>query len=100
MDEIQKVLVKAGRKDLAEKYYNKVAGVGYELYAKGLDRVVAQCNTISENAKNLAKEVRKNNDGINKKKKVIKFMQNFLDSLNKEMKGIVSDIDNLEGYKD
>lgn len=26
MDEIQKVLVKAGRKDLAQNYYNKVAG--------------------------------------------------------------------------
>lgn len=26
MDEIQKVLVKAGRKDLAQKYYEKVAG--------------------------------------------------------------------------
>ena len=26
MDEIQKVLVKAGRKDLAQKYYKKVAG--------------------------------------------------------------------------
>ena len=26
MDEIQKILVKAGRKDLAQKYYEKVAG--------------------------------------------------------------------------
>jgi hypothetical protein len=27
MDEIQKVLIKAGRKDLAQKYYEKVAAV-------------------------------------------------------------------------
>jgi len=26
MDKIQKVLIKAGRKDLAQKYYNKIAG--------------------------------------------------------------------------
>ena len=70
MDEIQKVLVKAGRKDLVQKYYKKVAGIGYELYAKGLDRVSTQCATISDNAKVLAKLVRENADDRKKKNEV------------------------------
>ena len=32
MDEIQKVLIKQGRKDLAQEYYEKVAGANYSLY--------------------------------------------------------------------
>ena len=31
MDEIQRELIKAGRKDLAQKYYNKMAAKGKEL---------------------------------------------------------------------
>ena len=107
MDTIQKVLVKAGRKDLAQEYYLKVAeeylkykvsGIGYELYAKGLDRISVQCKTISSNAEALAKLVRENaND--RKMKKTLKELQKFVNMLNSEMKGISSDITDLEGYK-
>lgn len=76
----------------------KVAGVGFELYAKGLDRVSAQCNTISDSAKKFAKLVRENATE-KKKKKALKDLQKWVDVLNGEMKGIASDINNLEGYK-
>jgi len=36
-----------------QKGGSKTAGIGYELYAKELDRVSAQCNTINDYAKNL-----------------------------------------------
>ena len=99
MDKIQEVLINAGRKDLAQEYYQKVAGVGYELYAKGLDRVSSQCKTISENAKKLAKLIRENATN-RKKKKSLKDLKKWVDILNKEMQGITDDINNLEGYKD
>lgn len=156
MDDIQRTLIRAGRKDLAQEYYQKTAkkydvvslrnnkkviwnkkpltkseaekmlndltkakipsvdmksieivesksagkkaGIGYELYAKGLDRISSQCNTISDNAKQLAKLVRSNADD-RKKKKALKDLQKWVNTLNSEMKGIVSDISNLEGYK-
>ena len=99
---MKKLNIKLKKQDHKEKNYvgsiSKVAGIGYELYAKGLDRVSAQCNTISDYAKNLAKLVRENATE-RKKKKVLKDLQKWVDVLNKEMEGIVSDINNLEGYK-
>lgn len=73
--------------------------VGYELYAKGLDRVSTQCETISDYAKKLAKLVRENAD-IRKKNKVLKDLKSYVNVLNLEMRGIESDINSLEGYKD
>lgn len=85
-------------KKVQKRINSKVAGIGFELYAKGLDRVSVQCNTISDYAKKLAKLVRENAiEG--KKKKALKDLQKYVNTLNGEMKGIVSDINNLEGYK-
>ncbi len=72
-------------------------GIGYELYAKGLDRISVQCNTISIAAKDLAKLVRENAKET-KKKKALKELTKWVNVLNKEMEGIESDISNLEGY--
>lgn len=77
---------------------SKVAGIGYELYAKGLDRVSVQCDTINDAAKKFAKLVR-DNATEGKKKKALKELQKWVSVLNGEMKGIVEDINNLEGYR-
>jgi hypothetical protein len=99
---MKKLNIEQKVQDYKEKNYvrgiSKVAGIGYELYAKGLDRVSVQCNTISDYAKNLAKLVRENATE-RKKKKVLKNLQKYVNGLNGEMEGIVSDINNLEGYK-
>ena len=83
--------------DLVNKFLNE--GVGFELYAKGVDRLSSQCNAISDAAKALAKAVR-SNAPLNQKKKAVKEVKKWVDTLNGEMRGIVSDIGNLEGYKE
>ncbi len=77
----------------------KEEGVGYELYAKGVDRVSTQCKTISDIASVLAKWVRDGNVSQTRLNKKVKELKQWVDVLNKEMEGIVSDISNLEGYK-
>ena len=76
----------------------KEEGVGYELYAKGLDRITKQCETISSAAANLSKAVRENKVTLTTKKKKLKELEKWIDVLNKEMEGVSSDLSNLEGY--
>jgi hypothetical protein len=78
MDEIQKVLVKAGRKDLAHKYYLKVAGLTKELKT--------QINQFIDDSEKLKKEylpiklnhVRVNNSKIENLKNILEKENNNL----------------------
>lgn len=73
-------------------------GIGYELYAKGIDRVSVQSLNVNKCAIKLASIVRKN--ASNKTKlKALAELQQWIDCINGEMKGIREDITHLEGYK-
>ena len=74
-------------------------GVGYELYAKGADRVAIQCKQVVIAATTLASAARANKS-LKIKKKALKELQKWLKIIDGEMKGLISDVDNLEGYKD
>ena len=42
MDEIQKILIEAGRKDLAQKYYLKIASIKKESSLKGMPKEIIE----------------------------------------------------------
>lgn len=82
MDKIQKILVEAGHKDLAQEYYKKIAGDFYkegdeegviELikmhkdYDKGIELIVSVC-------KDWAKGSRENGWLLSKVNKIMKFV--------------------------
>lgn len=83
---------------IKQKIISKIAGIGYELYAQGLDRISAQCTQISNAAKKLVELVRENATE-SKKRKALKELQKWVSVLNGEMRGVVEDVNNLEGYK-
>ena len=79
-----------------EKEMNE--GIGYELYAKGADRIQSQTVQVNQFAKKLADLVRENAP-LSKKKKAIKDLKSWVSTINKELDMLDSDVDNLEGYK-
>ena len=75
-----------------------VSGVGYELYAKGADRIAHQTKTIKDLAEKLAKATR-DNKSLKVRKKLVKDLEKWLNVSMGELKELKSDVDNLEGYK-
>ena len=73
-------------------------GVGYELYAKGADRIAAQCKQVIIYAEKLAEAARQNKS-LPIKKKALKELTKWIGSIQGELKGLTSDVNNLEGYK-
>jgi hypothetical protein len=76
----------------------KIAGVGYELYSKGADRIAVQTKTVKEAAEKLAKATRENRS-LKTRKKHLKALESMLNTSMKELEGLKRDVDNLEGYK-
>ena len=72
-------------------------GVGYELYSRGLDRIVLLSLELDSSATKLSRLTRKNET---RRKRIIQLnrMKKLLDSIDIEYKSIVSDFDNIEGY--
>jgi cell division protein FtsB len=73
-------------------------GVGYELYSKGADRVVAQSKQLAFFAEKLAKLTRENKP-LKERVKALKELKKWQDSIRREIILLEDDIDNLEGYK-
>ena len=80
-----------------EKYLNE--GIGYELYSKGADRVAIQTKQVKDLAEKLADATRKNKS-LNIRKKLLKDLKHWVDSIQGEVKTLISDAGNLEGYKE
>jgi len=82
------------------KIANKVAGtIGYELYAKGADRVVVQCQRLSDAAEELAKNVRKE-DNPKKRKKLFDEVNAWNRSINGEVDMLRHDLNSeFDEYK-
>ena len=53
MDEIQKILVNAGRKDLAQKYYQKISKTAAIKGLNVLDKIVKKINVAKKKAENV-----------------------------------------------
>ncbi len=68
-------------------------GVGYELYAKGADRVAAQSKQIAIFAEKLAKLTRANKP-LKERKKALKELKKWKNSIETEIKYLEDDIDN------
>jgi len=74
------------------------AGIGYELYAKGADRIAKQTEAIKEAAEKVAKLTRENKS-LKIRKKAVKDLEGWINTTVGELKQLKEDIDNLEGYK-
>jgi len=83
--------------NLIDKYLGE--GVGYELYAKGADRIAIQCKQVIIYAEKLADAARQNKS-LAIKKKALKELTKWVGSIEGELKGLTSDVNNLEGYPD
>ena len=101
MDLIQKILVKAGRKDLAQKYYKKVAEVDeYEKYiddvAKGIDRKIINSKfkkTLGISIKSISEDIQNE-----KLKNIEKFVRDYYEegkSVAQAIKGLYDDLMDL-----
>jgi hypothetical protein len=73
-------------------------GVGYELVAKGSDRIVAQSKQVSIQAIKLADAIRGNQDP-RKLRKIIEELKRWHSGILNEIRLLSEDIDNLEGFK-
>ena len=76
----------------------KTAGVGYELYAKGADRIAVQTVEIKKLAEKVAKATRENKS-LRTRNKYIRDLEKMLNVSMGELKQLKSDANNLEGYK-
>jgi hypothetical protein len=87
-----------GFKDYLNNKTDIHEGVGYELYAKGVDRVSNHCKQIDIHAKTLAKQVR-DYSTLDKQKLTLSKLIKWVGMLNLEMKSIKEDLTSVEGYE-
>lgn len=73
-------------------------GVGYELYAKGADRVAHQTKVIKSVAEKIAKSARENKSPKSRMK-LVKELEKWLEVSQGEVKQLKRDNNILEGYK-
>ena len=85
------------KKMIASKHV-KFAGIGYELYAKGADRIAHQTIEIKKLAEKVAKATRENRS-LRTRNKHIRDLEKMLNVSMGELKLLKSDANNLEGYK-
>lgn len=78
--------------------FKKVAGVGYELYAKGADRISAQCLQLTNESNKFADSIRNNNRAKSTQKKYLNTMKGYVNSILQEIELLEQDLHNLEGY--
>lgn len=72
-------------------------GIGYELYSRGLDRIVMLSSELDSVATRLSRLTRKNET---RRKRIIQLnkMKKLIASIDLEYRSILQDFDNLEGY--
>jgi len=85
-------------KNMITSKHIKVAGIGYELYAKGADRIAHQTIEIKKLAEKIAKATRENRS-LRTRNKYIKDLEKMLNISIGELNQLKSDANNLEGYK-
>jgi hypothetical protein len=84
--------------EMAERIARDVSGgVGYELYARGADRIAHQTITIKDLAEKVAKATRANKP-LKSRQKLIRELEKWLNVSVGELKQLKSDADNLEGF--
>jgi len=76
----------------------KLAGIGYELYAKGADRIAHQAIEIKKLAEKVAKATRENKP-LRTRNRYIRDLEKMLNVSMGELNQLKSDANNLEGYK-
>jgi len=74
-------------------------GIGYELYAKGADRVAIQTKQVKDFAEKIAKATRENKS-LKIRKKLLKELQKWMKVMQGEIDNLIDDANNLEGYKE
>jgi len=89
MDEIQKILIKAGRKDLAQEYYKKTADIGddWDKYQKVMYGLMESWKKYHQVLEKLDIDKKTKNDIIN----AWKNLYNIDEKIYKELQGKIHD---------
>lgn len=73
--------------------------IGYELYAKGADRIQSQCKQLSDASAKLAQQVRSGDD-LKKRNKLLKEVEKWFETIKGEINVLKSDVNKkFDGYK-
>jgi len=82
MDEIQKILIKAGRKDLAQKYYKKMAKSNYNA-SDWVDQVDIVLTKIRMTLDRIKREKAVHAGSESDLKRSMKFLNDWMEELDK-----------------
>lgn len=80
--------------------FKKIAGIGYELYAKGADRISDKCLQLINESNKFANSIRNDNRAKSTQKKYLNTMKSYVNDILQEIELLEQDLNNLEGYSE
>ena len=80
--------------------FKKIAGIGYELYAQGADRISDKCLQLINESNKFANSIRNDNRAKSTQKKYLNTMKSYVNDILQEIELLERDLNNLEGYSE